>query len=199
MRPRSARAAPGAARRTTNGTDAVTIRPAQRADLPSLAGLWRDVDGLHARLWPNFFRPASQGSRRTAAIEATLRSSVQVLLVAESHGRVHGLIQAQIFDTPDAPMLVPRRRLHVEELVVAPGARRRGIGRQLVREAIRWGSDRRANQVVLVVWGGNARAERFYSALGFRTAHRVLSLEIDPPSRLAGPRSARPPASAVKS
>lgn len=181
----------------TNGSQTIAIRRAQRSDVPSLVGLWRDVDDLHARLWPSFFRAGRDHTGRTAAIEAALRSSDHVLLVAEADGRVLGLIQAQMFDTPDAPMLVRRRRLHVEELVVAPGARRRGVGGRLVREAIRWGSERGANQVVLVVWGGNARAERFYRALGFRAVHRVLSLEIDRPSttrRVARPTPARRPA-----
>lgn len=172
--------------------DAIAIRPARRSDAPSLAALWRNVDDLHARLWPSFFRAGGEGAR-LAAIESVLRSSEQILLVADLRGSLIGLVQAQIFDTPDAPMLVPRRRLHVEELVVAPDARRRGIGRRLVRDAIRWGSQHGAAEVVLVVWRGNAGAERFYRALGFRAVHRVLSQRIERPSapgRAGRPRSA---------
>jgi len=89
-----------------------------------------------------------------------------------------GVIQAQLFDTPDVPTLVPHRRIHIEDLVVAREERRRGAGKQLVRAATSWGKERGAVEVVLVVWEGNRPATRFYRAMGFRTVHRVLGLEI---------------------
>jgi ribosomal protein S18 acetylase RimI-like enzyme len=152
-----------------------TIRPAVASDAAALADLWRDVDELHARLHPGFFRAAP---RARAAIDKALGSDDQAIFVAEEAGRPVGLVHAQIFDTPESPNLMPRRRMHVEELVVAPHARRRGLGRRLLDEAVTWGRSRGARETVLVVWEGNTAAARFYRALGFRVVHRVLGKEV---------------------
>jgi ribosomal protein S18 acetylase RimI-like enzyme len=71
-------------------------------------------------------------------------------------------------------MMVPRRRLHVETVVVCCKHRRRGIGRRLMDDAAAWGRSHGAVEVVLTTWVGNAVAEAFYERLGYRVLSRVL-------------------------
>jgi ribosomal protein S18 acetylase RimI-like enzyme len=148
------------------------------SDGAALSVLWRQIDDLHARLWPAYFRTARDG-RRSAAFGAALASPHDGVWVAARGGRLLGFVWAQVFDTPDAPTLVRSRRLKIEELIVTPEARRRGIGGRLLRAAIGWGRERGAAEAVLVVWEKNAGAERFYRAQGFRPVHRVLGLPLD--------------------
>ena len=103
-----------------------------------------------------------------------------VLLVAEtSHdSALVGAVYLRIYDTPPAPEMRPRRRLHVESLVVAKAQRRLSIGRNLMAAAEVWGRARGAEQVVLTVWAGNQNAARFYRALGYEPAATVLSREL---------------------
>jgi ribosomal protein S18 acetylase RimI-like enzyme len=74
--------------------------------------------------------------------------------------------------------MVPRRRAHIEDLVVAGGMRRRGVGRRLMRAAAAWARTRGAGQLVLTVWAGNRDAARFYRALGYSELSRVLKLDL---------------------
>jgi ribosomal protein S18 acetylase RimI-like enzyme len=138
------------------------------------------MDTLHARLLPGYFRrpPEELPARSRAEVERLLRSPDDRLRVAELAGEVVGLCHAQVYDTPPQPALTPRRRTHLDSLVVAAHARRRGVGRRLVDDAAAWGRARGASELVLTVWAGNEAAERFYAALGFRSVNTVLAREV---------------------
>jgi ribosomal protein S18 acetylase RimI-like enzyme len=103
-----------------------------------------------------------------------------VTLVAESEGggAIVGAVLIRIYDTPDDPAMVPRRRAHVEALVVDGRHRRTGVGTALMDAATAWARERGAVEMVLTVWDGNAAAEAFYQRLGCRVISRALSKTI---------------------
>jgi len=57
--------------------------------------------------------------------------------------------------------------IHINNVAVRPGARTRGIGRQLVEFAMREGAGRGAVRVLLDVRSTNVTARRLYARLGF--------------------------------
>ena len=141
---------------------------------------------------PGYFRPSA------AAALAPSRPSTYVatdahatMLVAESAAdagarrgaaaaapALVGALLARIYDTPDDPSLVMRRRAHVEALVVDERHRRSGIGTALMNAATDWARARGAVEIVLTVWAGNAAAEAFYGRLGYRIISRALGKPI---------------------
>ena len=159
-------------------TETLVIRVAREVDYDSLCDLWREMDELHARLLPAYFRSPRRPSRTPAELAKLLRDRDETLRVAEVKGAVVGLLHVQLYDTPPADALTPRRRAHIESLIVASGQRRKGIGRRLVDEAAGWGRDRGAGELVLTVWSGNVAADRFYRKLGFGDVSRVLGRNI---------------------
>ena len=70
---------------------------------------------------------------------------------------------AAVFAEPDAP-----GRMHLVSMWVDPGYRRRGVGRALVDQAVRWAVERRAREVILWVADLNSAARRLYERVGFR-------------------------------
>ncbi len=60
----------------------------------------------------------------------------------------------------------------IHELVVTPDLRRRGIGRELIREAVRRFLMRGLDTVELWVGDGNTVARKFYEKLGFKESGR---------------------------
>jgi ribosomal protein S18 acetylase RimI-like enzyme len=110
------------------------------------------------------------------------------MLVAEggSEGRAEqgalpivGAISVRAYDTPTDPTMVPRRRAHVEALVVDERHRRAGVGTALMAAATGWARERGAKEVVLTVWAGNAVAEAFYARLGYQVVSSALSKPLD--------------------
>ena len=89
------------------------------------------------------------------------------------------MLVARIYDTPDDPTMVQRRRLpHRDAWSSAGKHRRQGIGRRLMDEAMTWGRGHGAVEVVLTTWVGNDDAEAFYARLGYRELSRVLYAPI---------------------
>jgi len=157
---------------------ALLVRRARDSDRAALDALWRSVDALHAELLPGYFRRAHSPARPDSFVEEALDSRDQTLLVAEIGGEVIGLVHVEIYDTPPLPVMVPRRRAHIEDIVVEKRLQREGIGRRLMEEAARWAREQGATQVVLTVWRGNAAAQKFYESLGYKEVSRVLEWDL---------------------
>src|SRR3954471_22378898 len=91
----------------------VQVRPATRHDVPALRRLRAQVHALHARLLPDFFRLDDDG--QALVLE---RDPWSEILVAGAAEQILGYIVVKVVDTPWDPSMTPRRRAHVEIIVV---------------------------------------------------------------------------------
>jgi ribosomal protein S18 acetylase RimI-like enzyme len=157
----------------SGGGSAIRVRRARRDDWADVRDLLREADDLHAKLAPDYFRSAP---RSDGEWQHLLQEESGAVFVAEPSEveRPVAVLVARLYDTPDNPMMVPRRRLHIETVVVCCKHRRRGIGRRLMEEGAAWGRRHGAVEVVLTTWIGNDGAEAFYERLGYRVLSRVL-------------------------
>ena len=149
----------------------VAVRPARPEDWLAVQSLLRELDELHARLVPGYFRPATRSEPEWRSL---LGDSTAVALVAVDEGAPLGLLSLRVYDTPADPTLVPRRRGHIETLIVGACQRRRGLGRRLLAAASDWARARGATEMVLTTWVGNVEADAFYERLGYRPLSRAL-------------------------
>jgi len=147
------------------------VRRARPEDWPGVQALLREVDELHASLAPAYFRTAPRADGEWGRLLVDSTAQALVALVRE---QPVGFLSLRIYDTPTDPSVVPRRRGHVETLVVSVGHRRRGLGRRLLMEASRWARAQGAVEMVLTTWAGNRAADAFYERLGYRVLSRVL-------------------------
>ena len=155
------------------------VREAQPGDYEAICDLFRQVDELHAELLPSFFRRPKKGGRSREAIRRIVAANDEALLVAlDPIQELTGLVHVQIYDTPAVQLMVPKRRAHIDNLVVHKAVRRQGIGTRLVEAAGKWAKGKGAEEVLLTVWEGNRAAEKFYHAMGFRRVNTVLGREL---------------------
>jgi ribosomal protein S18 acetylase RimI-like enzyme len=148
------------------------IRSLTEADLPVIrawmreargAPLWSDVDlaGLAGGPAPDLER--FRGKRRQA-------------WVAEEDEAVRtGFAVATVLCIPETSA-----ECELEFVLVAPQARRRGIGRTLVHAVLAWASDLGAEEIWLEVRQSNAGALRLYEQCGFAVAGRRPGYYADP-------------------
>jgi len=162
------------------------IRAAAVADLASIAALFEELDALHRDRLPDRFAARATAARSDDSLRALIRGATGALLLADAGGDVVGVIHLALRDTPAMPMFIPRRLAVVEDLVVAAGARRRGIGRALMAAADRWARDRGAASVELTVYDVNHEATAFYRALGCEVLSHRLTRPLTP-GGAAGP------------
>lgn len=141
------------------------IRSAREEDRAAVLGLW-EAAGMLA------YTPTAELDLANA-----LRHQPDLLLVAEDEGGVVGTVTG----TTDG------RRGWIFRLAVAPGARRRGIGRALVAEVERRLAARGVPQVNLLVFAEERDAAAFWAARGYEQTEPVTlwSRRLD----AAGPAS----------
>ncbi len=137
------------------------IRLAALADAPGAFGstLARE-QALTDADWQERARSAAAGEVRTA-------------FVAEEDGAWVGLVGGYVTDGPPADV-------EMVSLWVAPHARGRGVGNQLVDAVVRWACDRGARVLGLWVTEGNRRAIGLYERRGFVATADRQPLPSDP-------------------
>ncbi|MGW3960748.1 N-acetyltransferase family protein [Amycolatopsis sp. NPDC005003] len=145
----------------------ITTRPAREADVPALLALFRE---LH----PDDPPPSAQAA--AAAWRAVQAQSGRVILVAECGGAVIGTA-----DCATLPNLTRGARpfMLVENVVVATGHRRSGVGAALMEAA--FAAARRAGcyKVQLLSRSGREAAHAFYESLGFRAVAQGYRVYLD--------------------
>lgn len=153
----------------------VTLRAGRHDDWPGVRAMLREIDELHAALAPSFFRSAPRAELEWRRLLADAHAATFVVLVEPpAPPAVAGVVMVRVYDTPAEPTMQPRRRGHVETLVVASGRRRRGLGRRLLAAAAQWARGQGAEEMVLTTWAGNEAADAFYERMGYRVLSRVL-------------------------
>ena len=151
----------------------LTLRRGRNEDWPGVQTLLREIDELHAALAPSFFRSAPRAELEWRRLLADAHAAGFVVLDRTVHPLI-GVVMVRVYDTPAEPAMQPRRRGHVETLVVAARRRRTGIGRRLLSAASEWARGQGAAEMVLTTWAGNQAADAFYESLGYRVLSRVL-------------------------
>jgi ribosomal protein S18 acetylase RimI-like enzyme len=108
-----------------------------------------------------------------------LDSDEREVLVAEQDGRIAGYASLEVRETPDVPIVRPRRLVFVHEIGVSSAERGQGVGRMLMEAAERWAREQGATAIELHVYEFNASAIAFYEHLGFTSLRRAMSRPLD--------------------
>lgn len=175
------------------------VRPAERADVAGLVGLVGALDLASGTFSGRALLDPSHAHLEGRIIEI-LEAAARTLLVAidDVTGAVVGLLVAKR-DEVGAIDLTPV--LHVTHLIVAPGHRRRGVGRMLLAAAVSLAEELNIDRVLATVASGSREANRYLARLGFAplVMHRLAPTSVlrrslgiaDPPERMAVLRRAR--------
>ena len=140
----------------------ITVRPARAEDLDSMVALLRLLFAIEE----DFQFDATRQRRGLALLLQDDRARV---LVAGEGGRAVGLCTGQVvISTAEGePALL------VEDVVVAPGFRGRGLGRALMAALADWARHRGVRRLQLLADRNNSAALAFYDRLGWRATALV--------------------------
>ncbi len=157
---------------------AVTIRPAEPADLPALGRLGALLMRLHHDFDAARFIPAPPRTeeRYASFLGSQLRRPDVVVLVAERAGAVLGYTYAGV-EGPDYMALRGAAGV-LHDIVVDPAHRGGGVGRRLLDATLAALAARGAPRVVLMTAERNATAQRLFAGAGFRPTMRELTREM---------------------
>jgi GNAT superfamily N-acetyltransferase len=133
-------------------------------DHPMYGRLREDVDARAAELY-----------------RAQLASPLEVMFLAEKHGRVVGLLRC--VDSISSPLLYPERYCYVSSVYVRPPERRRGVLRALFAAATAWCADRGLEEMRLHNAASSETASQTWEALGFEVVELVRRRILENPVR----------------
>jgi ribosomal protein S18 acetylase RimI-like enzyme len=143
------------------------VRQATLADLSRLVPLF---DGYR-----HFYGQPSDPAKAEAFLRERLTNRDSVIFLAcDAHGTAVGFIQLYpIFSSVQC-----RRSWLLNDLFVAPEARRRGVARELMDRARDHGVTSGAAWLMLATQHTNLEAQRLYESLGWRRDEEFLHYEL---------------------
>ena len=143
----------------------VTVRPATAVDLDALAALF---DGYR-----QFYAQPADRVRARAFVKERLVAGDTVFLVAEAGSALVGF--THLF--PSFSSVAARRLWILNDLFVAPDARRQGVAEALMEAAEAHGRATGAARLVLQTAVDNAPAQALYRRLGWTAADGFVTFE----------------------
>jgi GNAT superfamily N-acetyltransferase len=144
------------------------IREATLADVNLLAPLFDAYRQFYER-------PTNLELSRTFLADR-LEHGDSVVFIAEENGTGLGFVQ--LYPLFSSTARHPRRLWLLNDLFVAPGARGRGIGRELMNRARRLAEETGACGLELVTGRTNANAQTLYESLGYHRDDEFLRYEL---------------------
>lgn len=154
----------------------VSIRPARKEDLPTIARYAAELVRFHHAINPNRFLCVDgleKGYQRYLSGE--LGSDGVVLLAAEANGELVGYVYARIEPRNWNDLLESCGKIH--DIYVDASGRRAGVGKALLERAIRDLEALGAPRVVLLTAAQNEDAQRLFASFGFQTTMLEMTRE----------------------
>lgn len=144
-------------------TTAPRIRTASAADHAWILPLSARLHDFGPPPWRSRADMDAGVSRVLAAALEADTSAVAFFVAEDGEGHPLGFIYLHLA----ADFFTGETHGHVSDIVVAPEAEGRGVGRALMAAGERWSSERGHRLLTLNVFDGNVRARRLYETLGF--------------------------------
>ncbi|MGD9690119.1 MAG: N-acetyltransferase family protein [Phycisphaerales bacterium] len=143
------------------------VRSATAADVPAVLPMVAAICALHEGLDPERYAMLPDVvARYERWLPQRATDPRSVFLVAEHEGRVIGFLVASI--ERNIPIYRLDEYAFIHDTWVEPGHRRRGVARELVREAVERFRALGVRQVRLETAGENEPARRLFASCGFR-------------------------------
>lgn len=145
------------------------VRPATPTDAPTISTLNRFVQSLHHEHRPDRFT-APDAAALTPVVEQWLRSEHRRIWLAEdSSGSPVGYVMGVRFERPANALVPSATVVELDQVVVDPVARGRGIATSLCEAVLQWAEEVGADRVELSTWAFNDSARSLFARLGFTT------------------------------
>ena len=155
---------------------ATSIRRARTSDQAQLEELLDELDRFHTDGAPWLLRKPER-SRPLEWLQTLLASQHAAVFVAD-FGACVGLATVHLRDSPGLEIFIRQQHAVIDDLIVHPSWRRKGIARGLYETCEAWAVERKASWVEVNVYEFNAEAYRFYSTAGFQTTMRRMRKPI---------------------
>ena len=168
------------------------IRKFERADLPQVLELCREVRQYHTDILGGYFAEQDDAFEQSGFL-ATLEDDRMTALVAEEGEEINGYLLAE---KKYSPYLREPNVVHISNIGVKKGLRGKGIGKKLMDALFEMCKAEGVDEIRLGVFNKNTVAYKFYERYGFepfeqRMSSKNIQFEKSRPVRKLRVNSAR--------
>lgn len=143
------------------------IRTADSSDVKALVRLNRQVQSLHAALYPNDFKANVDDDELSEFILATMDQYDNKVAIAEIEDRAVGYIWFEVRNSPETVLTFARRIVFLQQICVEADHRRHRIGAALLQHMEHFATQDFADEIVLGTWSSNEVAQAFFRSCGY--------------------------------
>ena len=158
----------------------VTIRNAVDADLDPLIRLNKQVQELHAQVYPADFKSLTDEGEVRDFLASVIRRTDHTILLAQVDGAVVGYAWFEIQDRPQTPFMWAKKRVFLHHICVDSGHRRLGVGSALITRVEERALAAGIGEFVLDMWSLNDAAQAFFKSCGLETYRLFLRKQTSP-------------------
>lgn len=155
----------------------IAVRDARETDFEQLVALFSEENRFHAELMPDYIQVTDDVLTKTELHEF-IGSEDTHIFVCEAESQVVGAVIVSIRRRKEDRWNKPIETAYIEDLIVSAQARRMGVGKHLMTEAIAWARAKGVDSIELHVWQSNSGAIRFYESLGFTPIQHRMKCQI---------------------
>lgn len=145
----------------------MTIRFAEKRDIPGMIALLQQVGEVHHQIRPDLFRSGAQ-KYNESDLAALLEDRDRPILIADLDGSVAGYAFCILQLTQSNPVLCDRKVLYIDDICVDECKRGQGIASALYHRVLEFARELGCHAVTLNVWCGNDNAMKFYEKCGMK-------------------------------
>lgn len=154
----------------------IRIRSMLASDYDATAVLFQELMNLHATGTPSILAAASPDIADD--FQMWLDEERFVALVAETDDGVVGVCLGCLLPAKVKPHFIPRKRMRIDDLIVAQGCHHQGVGRKLFEAQVEVARARGAEAISLNVYAFNENARTFYEAMGMHCVSMKYEMDI---------------------
>ena len=145
----------------------IVVRPALADDIDTIVTLNAVVQAFHATRNPGFFRADPRPRDVADLLADQFRLPGHHVFLASIRERAVGYVWCEVQDIAATALTRRMRRLFVNHVGVAEGARRRGVAGTLLDAVDALARDRGIDRVDLSAWSFNEPARRLFEKRGY--------------------------------
>jgi ribosomal protein S18 acetylase RimI-like enzyme len=143
------------------------VKLAAAEDIQAIIELNRQIQSLHAALYPEDFKQQGDPAELQALFAGIVADDAHAVAVYRDSDRVEGYVWLEFQERPETALMRSSKRIHIHHIVVAGIARRQRIGSELMRWVEDYAAAAGVRQIVLEHWAANEAAQAFFARSGF--------------------------------
>lgn len=154
------------------------IREAKIEDLEQIISIQEQISRIHYENRPDIFKYKSKIEIENVTIDTINDKDKKCIIATDDTLKIYGLLICKIKYIKEHINLKDARTLWIEDIGVDEKYRKKGIGKQLLKEAEKIAKKLKCKRIELNCWNFNKDAINFYKSIGMNTQRKIMEKEI---------------------